>query len=157
MRQGPFRGLQVAPLIRRAEDVDYAAGYSYEAALRRRSLPRFAPYETVTGERATALALYEWDTDASAVVFHAIGMVEVLLRNSLSDVLGQMFPILCLGTTRRRRWDQSPHHPHRKRPSTLGPPRRRPVPIGVAVATHLADKSALARLGNPIVPAASDR
>lgn len=67
-------------------------GYSHEAVIKRLSLPRFAPYETVTSDRAAALALYEWNADACAVVFHAIGMLEVLLRNSLSDVLGQMFP-----------------------------------------------------------------
>ena len=76
---------------RRSEEAT-GGGYSHEAVIKRLSLPRFAPYETVTSDRAAALALYEWNADASAVVFHAIGMLEVLLRNSLSDVLGQMFP-----------------------------------------------------------------
>ena len=63
---------------------------SYALVRQRISAERFAPYEAeVDGNFEQAFALYEWNMRVSAAMFHAIGMLEVVLRNALHDQLSR--------------------------------------------------------------------
>lgn len=52
------------------------------------SAERLAPYRAICdGETDTAAALYLWNAEMSAALWHTLGHVEVLLRNALHEAL----------------------------------------------------------------------
>lgn len=52
------------------------------------SLERFAPYlRAADGDPELAIRIYEWNIAVSGALYEAIGLLEVVLRNSLSDGL----------------------------------------------------------------------
>jgi hypothetical protein len=52
------------------------------------SEPRMAPYlRAASGDKAKALALYEWSARTSSAAFEVVGHLEVLLRNALDRCL----------------------------------------------------------------------
>lgn len=56
------------------------------------SEPRMAPYvKAASGDRDSALALYEWSARTSAAAFKDVGHLEVLLRNSLDRCLREFY------------------------------------------------------------------
>lgn len=57
------------------------------------SAPRFAVYLTATGgDRARALALYEWNAQISAALLHDLAHLEVGLRNAYDVALSTRWP-----------------------------------------------------------------
>lgn len=69
------------------------ANINYAIVRRRLSVERFAAYEAETaGDVGRAFALYEWNMSIGAALFESLGMLEVLLRNALHDVLVKRFP-----------------------------------------------------------------
>lgn len=58
------------------------------------SAPRFAVYLTATGgDRARALALYEWNAQLSAALLHDLAHLEVGLRNAYDVVLSTRWAV----------------------------------------------------------------
>lgn len=52
------------------------------------SAERLAPYlRTMNGNLAEAVRLYEWNLAVSGAFYEALGIVEVVLRNALSEQL----------------------------------------------------------------------
>lgn len=57
--------------------------------IERFSPARMAPYQATAGSPRAAIKLYRWNAEASAVVYEALHVFEVVLRNAVHDQMDQ--------------------------------------------------------------------